>query len=187
MPAVLSAKIHAMKSLVSSTTLKRVFLSAVAASSLLAANDAFGQVNGPGPSDSSLFTNVFNLPSEDIGNTRNFGGVAGETTQINLSNGGSLSGGTSISSGVELNVDGGTVNSIDLFPDSEFNVSGGNFVSITEIRGSEANISGGSFSRELSVSGNLNLSGGIFESIAFFSERRRIYQWRQYPRPSVYV
>ena len=40
-----------MKPLTSSTALKRVFLSAVAASSLFGGSLAFGQVNGVGPSD----------------------------------------------------------------------------------------------------------------------------------------
>ena len=78
-----------MKSLVSSTTLKRVFLSAVAASSMFTASHAFGQVNGAGRSDPGLFNNVINVPADqDIGSNRTFGGTAGQTTQINLSDGG---------------------------------------------------------------------------------------------------
>ena len=164
-----------MKTPISTSTLKRVFLSAVAASSLFTASHAFGQVFGPGPSDPALFTSVFNIPNDlDLDDTQSFGGVIGETTQINLSDGGDIGGTIEINSGAELNVDGGSVNRVRLGSGSEFNASGGIFARGFGVpTDSVVNISGGVFRDDIntfnsdSSGGSVDVSGGIFTSISF--------------------
>ena len=169
-----------MKSPISASALKRIFLSAVAASSMFTASYSFGQVNGAGPSDPGLFTNVFNIPTDpDIGESQIFGGVAGETTQINLSEGGTIGSNAEFNSGVELNMDGGTMRfSNDANAGSEVNISGGTVVGIFNISGSEADISGGLFNGSVRFGGGvdqpapntLSLRGGIFAAELFLSD-----------------
>ena len=169
-----------MKSLVSSTTLKRVFLSAVAASSLFTASHAFGQVNGAGPSDSDLFNNVINVPADqDIGERQSFGRVAGETTQINLSDGGIIGSQAEFDSGVEVNIDGGLLRrNAEASAGSEVNISGGIIGTEFRISGAEANISGGFFEFSVTVSGgqvpstsNVIVSGGVFNNFRYTSSQ----------------
>ena len=149
-----------MKPLTSSTALKRVFLSAVAASSLLGGSLAFGQINGVGISQPNLFDNVINVPSD-----RNFGdnqsvGDDGQTTQINVSDDALLGPGRigdrfDADTGVEFNVSGGII--------------GDNFSAGV---GSEINISGGVIGRNFGLSGDQisgSISGGTFDSARFGS------------------
>ena len=143
-----------MKPFASSTVLKRVFLSAVAASSLFGGSLAFGQVNGVGPSDPNLFDNVINVPDD-----RNFGdeqsiGDDGQTTQVNVSDDAVLGPGRigfsfDVEDGVELNVSGGIIG-------ANFNGSSG----------SEINVSGGLFGRNFRLFSNVpgQISGGTFDS-----------------------
>ena len=58
--------IHVMNTPSISTSLIRVLLPVIvlAVSSLLGGGQAFGQVNGPGTSDSGLFDNVINVPAD---------------------------------------------------------------------------------------------------------------------------
>ena len=103
-----------MKTPVSSKILKRVFLSAIAASSLFTASQAFGQVNGAGPSDSIFFNTVINIPEDEVVfSDRVIGGVFNRTTQLNLSDGGTINGGQErqivLDFGTEANISGGTV------------------------------------------------------------------------------
>ena len=151
------AKIHTMKSLAFSSSLKRVFLSASAASLLFGASHAFGQVNGAGPSDPSLFDNVINVPGDPIPN--NF--VSGNT-QVNLSNGGVINfARLDLGSGVEFNSSGGTVNVLVANDESEVNVTGGDFTSLDTRRNTHSTISGGTLDRA-TLFGNFSVSSGVF-------------------------
>ena len=88
---------------------------------------AKAQVNGSGTSDPSLFDNVINLPPDpDIGDSESIGGVTGETTQLNVMDGGSVGAAFDANSGGEVNISGGMVgNGLTANPGSEINVSGG--------------------------------------------------------------
>ena len=167
-----------MKTPAISTSLKRVFLSAIAASSLFTASHAFGQINGVGPSDPALFTNVFNIPTDpDIGNSQSFGGVAGETTQLNLSDGGTIGSQAEFNSGVEINIDGGLLRrDAEAIAGSEVNISGGTIGTEFRISGAEANISGGLFEGLIAISGGeepstntVTVTGGIFNDFHYTS------------------
>lgn len=160
-----------------STSLTRVFLSVIAVSSLFSGSQAFGQVNGVGISDPSLFDNVFNIPTDpDSGFQQSFGGVAGETTQINLSDGGTIGSQVDFLAGVELNIDGGNLRrDPEAFEGSEVNISGGTIGSFFGIRGAETNISGGFFEGSLIVGGgevspsSTTISGGVFNGFTYIS------------------
>ena len=119
------------------------------------------QVFDSGPSDPALFTNVINL-------WRNFspgsiGGIPGETSQLNVNDGGSIDLFFEAESGSEINIRGGSVgNLFKAREGSELNISSGSLgSSLWTYNGSEVNISGGSVSQlsvfERSV---LNISGG---------------------------
>ena len=161
-----------MKAPAISTTLQRVFLSAIAASSLFSASQSFGQVNGPGPSAPSLFDNVINVPIDQatFGNSELIGGVDGETTQFNLSVGGSVGALFGALSGAEVNISGGTVGdplnpeleSLRAFIGSELNVSGGAIGENMIVRGATFNLSGGTIGDDLSLErdGVINITGG---------------------------
>ena len=153
------------------TSLKHVFLSAIAASSLFSASHAYCQVNGAGPSAPNLFDNVINIPTDpDIGDSQSFGGVAEETTQINLFDGGTIGSRANFNSGVELNMTGGILRFLgEANAGSEVNISGGTVLNIFDIRGAETDISGGFFEGSVRFGGgseptpnNLSLSGGVF-------------------------
>lgn len=71
---------------------------------------ARAQVFSSGPDDPSLFTTVINLPPDpDIGGSDAIGGIVGETTQLNVSDGGSVGGSFNANSGSEVNISGGSV------------------------------------------------------------------------------
>ena len=149
-----------------STTLNRIFLSAITASILFGGSQAFGQVNGAGPSDSSLFDDVINVPEDlPVFDAGIVGDVAGETTQLNLSNGGAINAfSLSIRSGVESNISGGTVGRLFASAGSELNVTGGIFSFLETTRDSLTNISGGTFSGDFTTAAgsDVTISGGVF-------------------------
>lgn len=92
----------------------------------LPALPAMSQVFEPGPSDSALFDTVINLPpAPDIGSGQSIGGD-GQTTQVNLGDGGFINSSFDVRSGGELNMSGGRINtSLDVLSGGEFNLSGG--------------------------------------------------------------
>ena len=138
--------------------------------SALLISPATAQVNGSGPSPSSDFDTVVNLPDDQLGFDGDIGGVAGETIQINV-----LFGGRVRSSfadfGSEVNFNGGAVE--DLFSagsGSEVNVIAGNVFlfrgALEALSGSNVNISGGALRGDVSArSGSVvDISGGRFLS-----------------------
>ena len=95
------------------------------------------QVFDSGPSDSTLFTNLINLPEDALpdpvfGQVL-VGGVAGETTQVNVPSGSSLGlvplSDTAASvitrNGAEVNISGGSVGRLAAGGGSEVNLSSG--------------------------------------------------------------
>ena len=107
---------------------------------------ALGQVNGSGPSPSSDFDIVLNLPGDEAiitgADNESIGGTPGQTTQLNVHTGGVIGRGFVVSSGSELNIIGGNVGSFSAESGSVVNISGGN-VSRFDALGGEVNISGG--------------------------------------------
>ena len=130
------------------------------------------QVFDSGPSDRSLFTRIFDLPGDDLPGSDGFitvGGVDGETTQVNVTDGASIDGFFAADSGAEVNISGGTVSitgsntseTASAFNGAEVNISGGAVGKNFQVfSGSEVNISGGS------VGSNTNLSS--LEEFAIF-------------------
>lgn len=93
---------------------------------------ALAQVNGPGPSPSSDFDIVLNLPGDEAvitgGYNESIGGVAGQTTQLNVSDGGNVGFSFEANSGSEVNISGGTVGDFfDANSGSEVNILGSAF------------------------------------------------------------
>ena len=86
---------------------------------------AQSQVFDPGPSDPALFTTVINLPPDpdpDIGGSESISG----STQLNVSDGGSVGSSFNANSGSEVNISGGSVGtSFNANSGSEVNISGG--------------------------------------------------------------
>ena len=103
--------IHVMNTPSISTSLIRVLLPVIvlAVSSLLGGGQAFGQVNGPGTSDSGLFDNVINVPA-DLNRISGSIGGDGLTTQLNLEDGGAIDFNFDANSGSEVNINGGLAN-----------------------------------------------------------------------------
>ena len=102
--------------------------------------------------------------------------MAGETTQINLSDGGTIGSQVDFLAGVELNIDGGNLRrDPEAFEGSEVNISGGTIGSFFGIRGAETNISGGFFEGSLIVGGgevspsSTTISGGVFNGFTYIS------------------
>ena len=128
---------------------------------------ASAQVFDLGPSDPTLFTNVINLPGDDL--PTSVGGVIGETTQVNVANGGVLRPSLVTASsfrardGSEVNISGGTVeDAVQALSGSEINISGGSVHGFLQIlEGSVLNISGGSVGDDLLVAGIVNISDGV--------------------------
>ena len=139
--------------------------------SVLLISPALAQVNDSGPSPSSSFDNVLNLPGDEallIGVIFQsvFEDLAGQTIQLNVSDGGEVGSRFATFPGLEVNVSGGTV---DLFFEalsgSEVNISGGTVGRCFEaLSGSEVNISGGVIDSGFRAeSGSeVNISGGTF-------------------------
>ena len=155
----------------------------------LLVSPGLAQVNGPGPSPSSDFDIVLNLPGDEADITgasfESIGGVVGQTTQLNVGDDGTVGPGFHALSGSELNIRGGAVdNFFTANSGSEVNISGGaigvefeansgSVVSVSggsvrggfdALSGSEVNISGGGFDQffEASSGSEVNISGGNF-------------------------
>ena len=137
--------------------------------SVMLISPALAQVNGPGPSPSSAFDIVLNLPGDEAVITgaivgESIGGTPGQTTQLNVSDGGEVGGGFFANSGGEVNIVGGILGG-RFFANSgsEVNISGG-FVDLGFDAASESvvNISGGTVSSSfIALSGSeVNISGG---------------------------
>lgn len=133
-------------------------------SSLLASPVA-AQVFDLGPSDSTLFDSIINAPADlNIGVEASVGGD-GLTTQLNVSDDGSVGNSFEANSGSEINISGGLVGSLfSANSGSEVNVSGG-FVDgqFVAESGSVVNISGGSVSSffDANSGSEINISGGL--------------------------
>lgn len=149
------------------------------------AGPALAQVFNSGPSPSGLFDTVISLPTENFIETKSIGGVAGETTQLNVNLGGNISivfpcvgygceydpffDSLILNAGAELNVDGGNVERrLTANSDSEINISDGSAgFDFSGSLGSEVNISGGTFgfpsNNFAGTSGRLNMSGGLLD------------------------
>ena len=124
------------------------------------------QVFDLGPSDSSLFTNVIEVPMD--ASPSSVGGVAGETTQLNLADGGTLVSFFDVDAGAEVNISGGFVGDfLQSVVDSEVNISGGFIDENFGVLGGVVNISGGEVG-DAFLAGNgslVNISGG---EVGFF-------------------
>lgn len=136
----------------------------------LSALPSSAQVNGTGPSDSSLFTTVVNLP-EDLTFLPAFdpiiNGASGQTTQVNLGSGGVVDFFARTGSGIELNVNGGTVGALfTVGSGSELNLNSGT-IDIFGLEGDgQVNINGGSLTSILlaDAGSQVNINGGDFDS-----------------------
>ena len=142
---------------------------------------ASAQVFDSGPSDPALFTNVINLPESVLPEDGSIGGVAGETIQLNVANGGAVGTRFSALEGSEVNISGGSVGfSFRAFSSSEVNISGGSVGSIAAV-GGEVNVSGGSVNGFLNAQDGsaVNISGGSVSG-SFVAEQwqRGSYQRR---------
>ena len=132
---------------------------------------ALAQVNGPGPSPTSDFDIVLNLPGDEADITgasfESIGGVAGQTTQLNVGDDGTVGQDFRALSGSELNISGGAVGNFSRANSgSEVNISGGVVgVEFVASSGSVVSISGGSVRGAFDArSGSeVNISGGIFD------------------------
>lgn len=121
--------------------------------------NAHAQVNGLGPSDPALFTTVINVPPDIVEGS--IGGVLGETTQMNLTEGGFLRR-LDANVGTEVNVGGGFAIGIDSI--NEVNISGGEISSLEAKSGSHVNVAGGIVTRLNAFSGSeVSFSGGIVQ------------------------
>lgn len=153
-------------------------------SPVLLTSSVLAQVNGLGPSLSSEFDVVVNLPGDETIITGDFnesiGGVNGQTAQLNVASEGRIGTSFDANSGSEVNISGGTVGSgFAANSGSEVNISGGDFSagfdanlgsvvnisggSIFNFRadgGSEANVSGGSVDINAETGSVVNISGG---------------------------
>jgi hypothetical protein len=133
-----------------------------------------GQVNGPGPSPSSSFDTVINLPGDeppiDENSSVSVGGVPGQTTQINISDGTVIDRRFIANAGAEVNIGGGSVSTAFVANSgSEINLSGGTVMNRFQEpffadSGSVVNISGGAVTTRFTASGSsvVNISGGTF-------------------------
>ena len=119
------------------------------------------QIIGPGG-----FDVVIDVPTDpNIGESVNIGDFSGlATTQLNVSDGGSVGIGLSVFDGSEVNISGGTVDgALVAFDGSEVNVSGGSVGdAFLALFGAEVNINGGDIGDFLLAfdGGEINISGG---------------------------
>ncbi len=130
---------------------------------LLITSVSTAQVFDPGPSDSSLFTTVINLPPDpNIGD----GEGIGDSTQLNVATGGVVGDDFTVDSGGEVNISGGLVGqNLGALAGSEVNISGGTVGGSFEAsRNSFVTISGGTVGPEFRAPfGSLvELVGGEF-------------------------
>lgn len=148
----------------------------------LLATSAVAQVNGLGVSDSALFDTVINLPTQpDIGDTQSVGGVAGQTTQLNVAFDGFVGPNFDALAGTEVNIIGGSVGDrFETFTGSETNLISGSMgassfvdiggvvnirggvvgVSFLSELGSQVSISGGTINDSFRARGEVYVSGG---------------------------
>ena len=145
-----SIKINAQESISRSSLCLLVVLGLT-----LLASPALAQVNGPGPSPSNTFDIVLNLPNDEAVITgrdeESIGGVTRQTTQLNVSDGGTVGEDFDANSGSEMNISGGTVGVFfGALSGSVVNISGGTFgdvfdtfeSSVVNLQGSEFSIDG---------------------------------------------
>ena len=131
------------------------------------------QVFDAGPSDSALFDTVINIPTDpDFGDSVSIGGD-GSTTQLNITDGGSIGDLFEADSGSELNISGGIVGfEFNANSDSEVNISGGFIQRFSAANdGSVVNLSGGliDFGFNANSGSEVNISGGNI--VMFFVAR----------------
>lgn len=157
------------KSIPPSPVMKLQILAAtlVLLASLFVPQAGQAQVNGPGPSPSSSFDVVLNLPGDENvvtgADDEGVGGVDGQTIQLNV-NQGTVGNVFQTRFGSEVNIIGGVVGeSFITFTGSEVNISGGTVGNFFTARsGSVVNISGGTFGPNFTaINGSVvNISGG---------------------------
>jgi len=152
----------------------------------LFASPVAAQVFDSGPSDSALFDNVVNIPSDpNIGNFQSIGGD-GSTVQVNVTRGGAVGVSFDTNSGSELNINGGFLQSgFEANSGSEVNISAGivgsffdaNPGSRINLFGTDFAINGMSLDNELTICGTLTivdrdvtLSGRMADGRAFSFE-----------------
>jgi len=128
------------------------------------------QVNGPGPSSSSDFDTVVNLPNNQAVFSMIFsqgiGGVPGETIQLNVNEGGIVGNEFEVGAGSEVNISGGIVGFSFDPVDSEVNISGGSVGTAFDAgAGSVVNISGGTVGAGFNAffGSEVNITGGTVE------------------------
>ncbi len=121
-----------------------------------------GQVFDPGPSDPALFDTVIDLPP-----TPNLGGnIGGDgmTTQVNVADGGRLTGSTDILAGAEVNLIGGSVGPfLDVRNGGELTLSGGSIDLAAQVfSGGFVTITGGNtrLGFEARSGSTVNFNGG---------------------------
>ena len=152
------------------------FLTACIGMLALLDSAVLAQVNGPGPSPSSSFDTVFNLPDDDPpldGSFVGVGGVPGQTTQINIGDGSVIDRRFIANAGSEVNISGGSVSTAFVAGSgSEVNLGGGTVVygfneSFVADSGSNVNISGGAVTTRFNARSDslVNVSGGTFGDI----------------------
>jgi hypothetical protein len=136
----------------------------------LFASPVTAQVFDSGPSDSALFDNVINVPTDpNIDSSFDMPASIGDdglTTQLNVSTGGSVGNYANVLSGGEVNINGGTVGDVfDARTGSEVNLDGGAIgFGFTAYSGSRVTISGGTVGRGFREFGsNVELIGGEFQ------------------------
>jgi len=153
------------RSRVLSLSIAAFLVSWVGCSALLI-SPAVAQVFGPGPSTSSLFDQVFNLPGDESatpgdpsenpntigGGGAAFGGpFAFGTTQLNVSAGGTVGDNTFVDFNTEVNISGGTIGDGYAAFFSEANISGGTIGDGFSANGADVEISGGTFGSSFEV------------------------------------
>ena len=144
----------------------------------------YGQVNGTGPSDPGLFDVVLNVSDSEREISRSFNG---ETLQVNLFEGGSVTNGlqgfspsvTTIP-GIEVNVDGVTFSdeiqfgtevniisgsaTLGVNSGGQANILGGDSL-VMAGSGSDVNVSGGSIRLTVGADSSVRVSGGSFANL----------------------
>ncbi len=150
----------------------QLFLVCCVGTLVLLNSPTLAQVNGPGTSPSELFDTVLNLPGDEAVIAgfifESVGGIAGQTTQLNVNDDGDLGGYFEALSGSEVNINGGSVDRLfSAQLGSEVNISDG-FVGryFDAGTGSVVNITGGTVSNFFeALSGSaVNITGGTVGS-----------------------
>ena len=118
--------------------------------STLLTSSALAQVNGPGPSPANLFDTVLSVPGDEAivgGVNQSIGQVEGQTTQLNVTDRGTVGQSFTAFFGSEVNISGGTVgHAFEAFAGSEVNISGGALGDrFTTFSDSQVDLLGGEF------------------------------------------